>query len=123
MELLTYKFLHLLALMSLFVGLGLAAGARVNSSEEQQRSLRKYASIFHGVGLLVILVSGFGALARLGLTDGLPHWILGKLVIWAVVGGMIAVIKRSSLSTFAVTLMSVLLGGIAAWLALNKPGI
>lgn len=48
----------------------------------------------HGLGMVLVLVGGFGMLARLGITDGIPSWIWIKLIVWAILGFMIALVKR-----------------------------
>jgi len=42
--------------------------------------------------LFLILLGGFGMLARLGL--GLPGWAIIKLLIWVALGAMTALINR-----------------------------
>ena len=84
--------------------------------------MRKLAFITHGLGLLLILVSGFGMLARMGLVGGLPPWIHAKLTIWVLAGVAIAVAKRKS-EKLAVWIYAatVLLGFTAAYIAIFKP--
>jgi hypothetical protein len=52
---------------------------------------------------------------------GLPHWVYGKLAIWLVLGGSLALAKRKS--QFGVTLIFawIVLGALAAYLAIYKP--
>ena len=77
-----YKILHLTGLFLLITGLAstlvLSWAGSIN-----QKNLKKFSFITHGIGLLFILVSGFGLLARLGLAQAnMPTWIYGKLTIW-----------------------------------------
>jgi hypothetical protein len=51
------------------------------------------AFITHGIGMMLLLVAGFGLLAKLGL-DGIPNWIIIKLVVWFFLGIGIALAKR-----------------------------
>jgi hypothetical protein len=45
--------------------------------------------------VLLILVGGFGLLARTGgMANGLPGWLHPKLLIWVLVGGLPALINR-----------------------------
>ena len=51
----------------------------------------------HGTALFLVLLGGFGMLARIGVEHGalFPGWVWGKLGIWVVIGGLIAVARRS----------------------------
>ena len=58
----TYKLLHVVGLLLLFLGMG---GQLLRSGSEPERA-PKSTAILHGVGLLAMLVGGFGMMARLG---------------------------------------------------------
>lgn len=121
MSLLTYKAIHILSIMLLFTAFGgllLAARAGVQSGVS-----RKLAGITHGVALVLILVSGFGALAKIGMSNpGIwPGWLWAKVGIWLIFGAVIVVIRRAPTSASALWWILPLLGGIAAYLALSNP--
>jgi hypothetical protein len=116
-----YKVIHLLSVMLLFTALGgllLAARAEVQAGVS-----RKIAGMTHGLALILIFVSGFGALASLGFSNpaGWSVWIWLKLLIWIIFGGVIVLIRRAP--RFAAVLWWVLplLGGVAAYLGIYKP--
>lgn len=115
-----YKVMHLLGLIALFLGFG---GVLVNAYAGQTLvgSAKKMAFILHGVGLLLILVSGFGMAARLGLVSGLPGWIHAKLTIWVLLGAGIAVAKRKGAIGWPIAILLMGLGTTAAYIAINKP--
>ncbi|MFP5520527.1 MAG: hypothetical protein ACLGGX_11530 [Bdellovibrionia bacterium] len=79
------------------------------------------AFILHGVGLALILISGFGMAARLGLVSGLPGWIHAKLAIWVLLGAGIALAKRKGAIGWPVAVLLMGLGTTAAYIAINKP--
>lgn len=108
-----YKLLHLMGIFALFLSLGVASVT--------QKSQTRWASAVHGTALLVILVGGFGLLARLGMTSGLPGWALGKVAIWLLMGGAIVLARRKVLPAPALISLLIALGGVAAYLALWKP--
>jgi len=121
LSLLAYKVLHIFAVILTFSVLGGLALHSANGGNGTSNRQRKLTGVLHGAGLLMILVGGFGILARLGLTGGFPGWVWAKLVLWLVVGGSAAVIGRSpSLSRHLLWLLPVL-GGLGAWLAIYKP--
>ena len=101
----------------MFLSLG-AAIARARFAPED-KSIKKWVSITHGVSMLVILVAGFGLLARLGLS--LPGWAIAKLVIWLAFGGWIAVINRKNEATALHWVVLSILGIAATLLAIYKP--
>ena len=86
-----YHFIHIGAVFVLFMSLGSMATVRILNP---QKPWPKWLGMAHGLSLLIILIGGFGMLARLGLTDGFPTWIYFKLTIWLLLGLMIALIKK-----------------------------
>ncbi|MEQ9105205.1 MAG: hypothetical protein RIE53_10980 [Rhodothermales bacterium] len=122
-----YNLLHILGLILIIQSVASAvyfrlygAGSATGGSPVVNPA-RKMLSILHGVGMLLILVSGFGMLARLGMTDGLPNWIYGKLVIWLVFGASIALVNKGKGSPMLWWILIIVLGGAAAWMGINKP--
>ena len=74
-----------------FLGYG-ALLARSMAAPENV-SIRKLGSITSGIGLLLILVAGFGLIPKLGHSYN-ETWILVKLIIWLLLGGLIVLINR-----------------------------
>ncbi len=116
-----YKVMHLLGIFMVFLSLG-GVLLWFGSGGSRDHSWRKRIAITHGVGLLLVLVGGFGLLARLGIAHGgLPGWIWAKLGIWTILGGVIALAPRIPKLTQPIWWAVLLLGGTAAWLAGSKP--
>jgi hypothetical protein len=121
MSIAVYKLIHIFSIMLLFTAFGgllLAARAGVETGVS-----RKLAGITHGIALLLILISGFGALARIGMSNPAtwPAWLWIKALIWLALGAVVVVIKRSPRLAPALWWILPLLGGIAAYLALKNP--
>lgn len=112
-----YKVVHFAGIFTMLIGITLLISW---SLEKTSSVLRKWGFILHGTGLLIILVSGFGLAARLGLVQGLPGWIYAKLGIWILFGGFIAIIKRTNLGLKS-SLIALALAVTSAYLAGNKP--
>lgn len=120
MSLLTYKMLHILGLAYLLAALG-AITFHAAGGGNRDAPGRKMAGRLHGVSLVVMLVSGFGMLARLGVSGGFPLWVWGKLVLWLVMGGVIALPYRKPQFAKALWLLVPALVAIGGYLALYKP--
>ncbi len=120
MSLLAYRVIHIFSMMLMFTALGgliLAAQAKV-----QTDASRKMAGMLHGIALILILVSGFGALARLGFSNpaSWPTWVWLKALIWLVFGGIIVLIRRAPRFASLMWWLLPLLGAAAAYLALSN---
>jgi hypothetical protein len=118
----TYKVLHILGVLLAFATLGGLALTVANGATKSTSSVRRLIAITHGVATFIILVGGFGALARLGVSHGsLPGWILVKLACWVVLAGLVAIpYRRPELARVTFWFLPVL-GGIAIVMAVYKP--
>ena len=112
-----YHFLHLTSIVVLFMCLASMATSKWIAPD---KPWPKWFSIAHGLSLLIVLVGGFGMLARLGMTAGLPTWIYVKLIVWGLLGAMLALIKRAPQKAQALWITSALLGFIAIYVVSFK---
>lgn len=118
-----YKVFHFLGIFLTLSGLiGLATSALTQPAGAVQ-PVRRYSMISHGVGLTLILVSGFGLAARLGYMSGLPTWIYYKLAIWLVAGAALSLVKRAPQKARVWLVCIIGLFTLAAYIATNKPGM
>ncbi|MNK06255.1 hypothetical protein D3C87_241480 [compost metagenome] len=115
-----YKVLHILGLMTLFFGFGGLLVANY-AGVVLSKKARIMTMATHGIGLLLILVSGFGMAARLGLVAGLPSWVQAKVLIWVLLGAGIALVKRKGKIGWPLAILLIGLGTTAAFIAINKP--
>lgn len=79
----------------------------------------KKAAIGHGIGLFLILLSGFGMQAKL-YSGAFPTWMLVKLIIWFAFGACIVLVKRKVASAPIAWTIIVVLGALAAYLGSMK---
>ncbi|MES2124687.1 MAG: hypothetical protein V4503_08350 [Gemmatimonadota bacterium] len=117
-----YKIVHLLGMFLMFTILGGISLHVLNGGTRQSNVGRKLAAALHGVAMFVILLGGFGMLARLGMVrGGFPGWIWAKLLIWVLLGAFGTLpYRRPSLAKPFLFLLP-LLGALAAFFAIYKP--
>jgi hypothetical protein len=116
-----YRLVHILGILVLFLALGgLSLHAASGGGRDHKRS-RRLAMATHGIGLFVILLGGFGMLARLGINTGFPGWIWAKLGVWLVLGALVMLPYRFPALARPLWLIVPLLGTVAAYMALYKP--
>jgi hypothetical protein len=116
-----YNLVHIIGLVLLMVGL---AGIAFNiNAPRTERLSRRISFIFHGFGVFLILLGGFGMLARLGIVHGAswPGWIWVKVGVWALLSLSALVPIRFPRAALPLLLFLPLLGGLAAYMAIYKP--
>lgn len=115
-----YKIMHLLGLMTLFFGFG---GLLISkySGVLLSKKARIMSMATHGLGLLLILVGGFGMAAKLGIMGGMPNWMNAKIGIWVLLAVAISLVKRKGQIGWPVAILLLGLGTTAAFIAVNKP--
>ena len=112
-----YKVLHVFAAVMLFTSLGTLA---VTIRESSGR-LRRLARISHGIALALLFVAGFGLMARLGMFGSIPVWAWIKIGLWLVLTLIVVPLRRKPAWVTALWLSIPIIGGIAVWLAVQKP--
>ena len=86
-----YQILHVVGILMIFMGYG-ALLAR-SLMKVNHKPVRRLGSITSGIGLLLVLIAGFGMVAKLGYSYTAP-WLIVKLLIWFALGGIIVLINR-----------------------------
>lgn len=116
-RLIIYLILHFTGILLVF----LAFGSMIARSALQPDNVpwRKFGGMMSGIGLLLILVGGFGMLARMHL--GLPGWAIIKLVIWLALGAMTALINKKPKASKPLWFITLLLGVAAVLTVIFKP--
>lgn len=127
-----YKVIHYLGIFLLLTALaarlGRAAGfaatsAATGTSVPTPDPWKRRLSVTHGTALFLILLGGFGMLARLNITQGLelPGWIWAKLGIWALLGAAIVLAGRTPALAGRLLVVVPALAALAGIIALYKP--
>lgn len=121
MSYMTYKVLHLAGVFFLAFAVGGMILASLAKNDGLPASVRKLAAITHGIALVILLVSGFGALAKLGITGGIPGWVWAKLAIWLVFGASTVLVRKLKGAETVLWIALPILAAVSGWLALAKP--
>lgn len=122
-----YNVVHIVGIVLLMAGLsGMAtatSGAGADGRSVLPRWLRRTLAGFHGLGVFLILLGGFGMLARIGIVQGSawPGWVWGKVLIWGALTISALLPYRFPRTALPLLLLLPALGGVAAWLAIYKP--
>lgn len=111
MPLAVYHILHIVGLILVFIGFG-----ALLSSEGAKSSMK-----WHGTGLLISLVSGFGMLAKMGIMGAMPVWVYIKLGLWLVLGGLPILAKRRVVKPVVVVVVAAMIGACMGYLGYMKP--
>lgn len=115
----TLKIIHLTGLALTFMGL-----AGVLASKAATETFFKKRWIFHvshGIGWLLLLVTGFALAGRLNIMNPIPGWLKGKMVIWLLAGAAMILATRFNRFAGWVLIFFAALVLAAAWLAIDKP--
>ena len=118
-----YNVIHIIGIVLAMAALGGIALHAVNGGTKQTNTSRKLVAIMHGLGVFLILLGGFGMLARLGIVQGgaWPGWVWGKVIVWGIIAIAVALPYRRASLARPILIALPVLAGIAAWLAIYKP--
>lgn len=117
-----YKVLHFLGIFMTIGSLSAMCIYVAGGGKKDSFASRKMVSAFHGIGLVIALVAGFGLLARLGVMHGaFPGWVIAKLVIWLILGAMPALIWRKPGAAKPFWALVILFAVANAYFAVYKP--
>ena len=119
-----YKSLHYFGIVLAIISLAGLIVHAINGGTKDNFPARKLMAISHGVGVALILIAGFGLMARRGVSmTEWPGWILVKLAIWVVVGGLVMLPLRKPALAKPLWFVLPLFGLVAGLLASFSPCI
>ncbi len=118
-----YNVVHIIGIALVMCALGGLAVHAMNGGTKQSNGARALLAALHGTGAFLILLGGFGMLARLGFRHGamFPGWLLVKLAIWTVLGAATLLPYRRPALARPLLLALPALAGLAAYMAIYKP--
>lgn len=116
-----YKIAHLFGVATLVVSLAGVAVHMANGGSRSNNNQRVLLAVLHSIGIVLVLVAGFGMLAKLQLAGRFPLWVVAKVVIWFVAGALLSILFRVPKSGRWVLLILPFLVGLASYFAIVKP--
>jgi hypothetical protein len=118
-----YNVVHIVGIILLMSALGGAAVRAMTAGGEDSPGTRRLLAVLHGLGAFLVLLGGFGMLARLGIMHGgsFPGWVWVKLLVWVTLGIALILPRRRPQLARPLLLALPLLGGLAAFMAIYKP--
>lgn len=118
-----YRLIHLIGVFALYLSIGGLFLHALNGGTKESNQNRKTVAITHGVAMFAVLLGGFGMLAtfqRAGIASSHDPWVITKLVLWLLMGAMIAIPVRVPALARPLWLALPFVGGLAAWVAQAK---
>ncbi len=118
-----YNVVHIVGIVTLMSALGGVALHAMNGGTGDDNRSRRFIATLHGIGAFLILLGGFGMLARIGFSHGalFPPWLWVKLLIWVFLAAApFLPYRRPALARWLILGLPVA-GGVAAWMAIYKP--
>lgn len=120
-----YEIVHLIGIALTMAALGATALHALEGGTRRGPRARRALIALYGAGLFLILLGGFGMLARLGIARAgmaaFPGWLWAKLAVWGVLGAVMLLPYRRPAWGMPMLLLAPLLIGLATYFALYKP--
>ncbi len=117
-----YKLIHFLGMFTMVTALAAISMHAIRGGTRADNPHRRTLAAAHGIATFLVLLGGFGMLARLELIrGGLPAWVIVKLVIWVALAAALAVPNYGRGYARALLVALPLLAVSAAAVALYKP--
>lgn len=120
-----YEIVHIvgIALVMLAFG-GIVMHAAEGGTWKGPRS-RRVVKVAHHLGMFLILLGGFGMLARIGIAKGgiatFPGWLWAKIVVFLILGGTVSLPYKQPKLALPAFFLTPALAGLAVYFALYKP--
>ena len=118
-----YKIVHIFGIALTLVALGGMTVHALNGGLKVENAARKLLIAMHGTGVCLILLGGFGLLARIGFAhgSGFPLWLWVKLGLWTTFAIVAAIPYRKPNAGRTLLVALPTLAAAAAAMAVYKP--
>jgi hypothetical protein len=113
---LIYNILHIIGALTVFLSFGLLIGRALLDTHNVK--LRKLGGLLSGIGLFLLLLGGFGMIARYQY-NYLDLWLLIKLACWVTLGALTYFINKKPLLGMAWFWLTLVIGILATSLGIG----
>jgi hypothetical protein len=110
--------LHIIGLVYLVFGLS-TLGILALTRTVEDKKVRMYGVMTHGIGLLLILATGLQMASNLQLFKS-HQFIVTKFVIWLLLGGIIVLYRKKPQTASALLAITLVLIAAAAYVGIFK---
>lgn len=112
-----FQILHIFGIVLLFMSIGALAFHGLAGGTRETNPARGLVAATHGLGVLLLIVAGFGMLhTKYG--GALPGWVHPKLLVWLVLAAAPSILGRSPGAARVFWLLAPLLALGAAYFGL-----
>ena len=118
-----YNVVHIVGIILLMSSLGGVAMHALIGGTRAQDTARRLIFWLHALGAFLILLGGFGMLARIGFMHGgsFPVWLWVKILAWTSLAAAPFLAYRRPYMSKLLLLALPVLGGLAAYMGIYKP--
>ncbi len=120
-----YEIVHVIGIALVMLAFGGIASHATDGGSWKGAGARRALKLAHHGGMFLILLGGFGMLARIGVAAGgiasFPGWLWAKIAVFLVLGGTVALPYRRPRLAWPAFFAMPLLVGLAVYFALYKP--
>jgi len=118
-----YNVVHIVGLALLMLALGGIAFTMDGAGTHRASGSRRTVLLIHGAGIFLMLLGGFGMLARLEMFEesSWPGWLWVKIAVWGTLGLAAFVPIRFPRAARPLLVIVPVLAGVAAYMAIYKP--
>jgi uncharacterized membrane protein SirB2 len=117
-----YTWLHIVGIMFLFSSLGAQALYIAQGGTKATWQYRRPVAILHGVGMALLLVAGFGLMAKFKYSFETQPWLILKLVIWGILGGFQTIMWKFGRQNLLMYFLLIILGSLAVYSVVFRIG-
>ncbi|MGC6416802.1 MAG: hypothetical protein ACON3Z_06780 [Bradymonadia bacterium] len=107
-----YKIIHVVGLAMIMLGLGGLMFHALGGGEKKHDG-RRGMMMTHGGGLFLVILGGFGMLARKGIHWPWPGWVTLKFGLWVGLGVVTLLLYRNQTLNRLVYILALIMAGLA----------
>ncbi len=118
-----YNWLHFVGILLLFSSLGAQALYAAGGGKKAEWTFRRPMAILHGIGMALVLIAGFGLMAKMGYSFGTQPWLWVKITVWLILGLFQTIIWKLGRNNLLMFFLLVVLGSLAVYSVVFRLGM